>query len=179
MSQVPAHVAKGDTETMWANSTVKSSHASPTQKEAMIDGERYRAAYFADAQFVFSRVQHHFHKKTNKGYVPLPRACMSKGYKDKCKHDFPKQKQMALKARVICRGNARTFGVRVKGKRNALGLTLNRRTCEWQSGTCPAFAVSSVQTLIPRRTIACLRAANTTMTKYADEDVATVTRTYE
>ena len=30
--------------------------------------------------------------------------------------------------------------MRIKGKRNALGLTLNRRSCVWQSGTCPAFA---------------------------------------
>ena len=39
----------------------------------MLEGERYRAAYFADAQSIFSRAQHRFHKKTKKGYMPLPR----------------------------------------------------------------------------------------------------------
>ena len=41
--------------------------------------------------------------------------------------------------RVICQGNARKFGLRVVGKRNALWLTLNRRTCVRQSGTTPSF----------------------------------------
>ena len=43
--------------------------------------------------------------------------------------------------RVICQGNYRRFGLRIRGKRNALGLTLNPRSCIWQSGTCQAFAV--------------------------------------
>ena len=108
---------------------------------ARAEGRRYTKQYFEDAQFIFSRVQHHFHKKTKKGYVPLPRACTSSRCKDKCKAGFPKEKQMTLKARLICPGNFRTFGLRIRGKRNALGLTLNRRTCQWQSGTCPSFAV--------------------------------------
>ena len=81
-----------------------------------------------DSQFIFSRVQHHFHKKTKNGYVPLPRTCVSKTSAGKCKHDFPMKRQLNSKMRVVCRGNASRFGVRAKGKRNKLGLPLNRRS---------------------------------------------------
>jgi hypothetical protein len=45
----------------------------------------------------------------------------------KCKHGFPMEKLLNSEMRVICRGNAGKFGLRVKGKRNKLGLPLNRR----------------------------------------------------
>jgi len=142
MSQTPTYLAKDEVKTLWekAKKDTESSQDRPAYTAAFDEGAQYQKTYFADLQFVFSRVQHHFHKKTKKGYVPLPRACTSKGKGDKCKHDFPKLKQLTQAARVICRGNARVFGLRVKGRRNALGLTLSRRSCEWQSGTCPAFA---------------------------------------
>ena len=49
---------------------------------------------------------------------------------------------MNLQMRVICRGNARRFGLRVIGKRNALWMPLNRRTCMWQSGTTASLAIA-------------------------------------
>ena len=58
-----------------------------------------------------------------------------------CNHDFPIDKQLTEKRRVICRGNARRFGLRIKGKRNYLGQTLGKRTGVWQSGTPMALAV--------------------------------------
>eukprot|EP00973_Karenia_brevis_P075227 10451432-Karenia_brevis.AAC.1 len=51
------------------------------------------------------------------------------------------EKRLNNKWRVICRGNAKRFGVRIKGKRNQLGMVLNKRTCVWQSGTAIALAV--------------------------------------
>ena len=41
---------------------------------------------------------------------------------------------------ILCRGLARRVGLRVSGRRNALGGILGRRTGAWQSGTHPAFA---------------------------------------
>jgi len=41
------------------------------------DGAIFKQNYFRDAQFVFSRVQHHCHQKTAKGYVPF-KACRVK-----------------------------------------------------------------------------------------------------
>ena len=35
------------------------------------EGLTYRHSYLKDAQFVFSRVQHHVHRKTKNGYAPL------------------------------------------------------------------------------------------------------------
>ena len=111
-----------------------------TQAEACIEGKHLNEKYFKDVQRIFSRVQHHFHEKTRKGYVPL-RACLSKRPRGTCKHNFPMEKRLTNKLRIVCQGNARRFGLRIKGKRNQLGLTLSKRTGEWQSGTAMALAV--------------------------------------
>ena len=78
--------------------------------------------------------------QTKTGYKPL-NDCLSKRAKNKCKHDFPMERKLSSAHRIICRGNAKHFGVRIKGKRNQLGATMGRRTCEWQSGTSMALAV--------------------------------------
>ena len=77
------------------DSTVQSnnwhmSQASAAQEEAIA----FTAAYEADAQFVFSRCQHHWHAKDAQGErVPLP-YCRVKGLKVKkhvcCKQNFPR-----------------------------------------------------------------------------------------
>ena len=103
------------------------------------EGARYKFTYFKDAQYVFSRVQHHVHKKTKQGYVPLS-ACRKKKEKMKCKADFPKDRLMNSRMRLICKGNAMKFGLRVSGRRNSFGSILGKRTCRWQSGTTPGFA---------------------------------------
>ena len=58
-----------------------------------------------------------------------------------CKADFPKSNVLTDKTVVICRGMARTFKLRVRGRRNAFGLWHGRRTDMWQSGTTPSLAV--------------------------------------
>ena len=61
------------------------------------EGKKFAAAYRRDAQFVFSRVQHHVHKKDKDGnYLPL-HSCQRKAAKGRkkviqCKADFPKTK---------------------------------------------------------------------------------------
>ena len=51
------------------------------------------------------------------------------------------EKRLTQRLRIICQGNAKRFGLRIKGKRNQLGMTLGRRTDVWQSGTAMALAV--------------------------------------
>ena len=58
----------------------------------------------------------------------------------KCKHDFP-MKKVISESKVICRGSARRFGLRVSGRRNALGSILTKRVCKWASGCSPAMAL--------------------------------------
>jgi hypothetical protein len=70
MSQTPVYMQNDQVQSLF--------DAKPCSVEAArVDGERFTKSYRADAQFIFSRVQHHFHKKTKKGYVPMPRACTS------------------------------------------------------------------------------------------------------
>ena len=112
------------------------------------DGRRYAKAYLEDAQFVFSRVQHHVHKKDKDGYyIPL-NACRRRDSKKKlgvkpthiCKHNFPMENGLSANTLLLCPGLAKRFHLSVTGKRNSLGLWLGRRTCVWQSGTTPALA---------------------------------------
>ena len=93
-SQTPHYVAYDSTKTMWTE---------PSCEEdcAVNEAVQYKRMYEADAQFVFSRVQHHIHKKTKDAYVPLPRTCVSGKSKGLCKHDVSKVKQLNLKGRVI------------------------------------------------------------------------------
>ena len=100
--------------------------------------------YFADVQRIFTRVQHHMHKRTKKGYIPL-KTCQRKCGKKcnvTCKSDFPKSTVCIRKSLLVCRGVARKHKLKLTGRRNAFASILGERTCEWQSGTTPAFAVA-------------------------------------
>ena len=92
-------------------------------------------------QHTQARVQHHHHKKDKNGKrKPLP-ACRAQK-KDECKHGFPKTKLLTEKALVVCPGIAQKHGLRVSGRRSALGSIMPRRNCVWINGTAPAFAVA-------------------------------------
>ena len=111
-----------------------------SQQDIQDQGSSWPEAYGTECQFVFSRVQEHVHQKTKKGLIPL-RACLSSRCRTKCKHGFPKR--CFLRCTVICNGNYRRLGVRISGRRNALGCILGRRTMEYQSGTLRGFAVAT------------------------------------
>ena len=74
----------------------------PAQTEALeADAKNFKKAYLCDVQFVFSRVQHHVHKLTKKGYVLL-RACMPKGGKQKttrCRNEMERDRRRGSKSR--------------------------------------------------------------------------------
>ena len=57
-----------------------------------------------------------------------------------CKADFPKLKQCSDITKIVCPGVAKKHGLRVSGRRNALGSILGKRKCEWFSGTAPPMA---------------------------------------
>jgi hypothetical protein len=104
-------------------------------------------------QFVFSHVQHRWHKDHDGERIPHP-YCRKKGiarkkgmqkkkqhgYEEVCKQDYPKNHPINLIPRVICQGIARRHRLNVKGRRNALCLILARRRCRWLSGTSPMLS---------------------------------------
>ena len=148
MCATPAYLARGATCTGVNCSACK--RTAPTYGEDVElrvlqeEGTTFRRSYVKDAQFVFSRVQHHVHRKTKNGYVPLHN-CAKKvkktGKHTVCKHDFPMTKLCIDAPAVVCRGIAKHLALKVSGRRNAIGKVMGRRRCEWQSGACPAFAV--------------------------------------
>ena len=70
---------KQDSEMGTIEEAVTVSNASSAAKQRVLheEGNRFLTTYKKDLQFIFNRVQHHCHKKTAKGYVPL-KACRLK-----------------------------------------------------------------------------------------------------
>ena len=145
MSAVPEYLVE-DAACQKA-STVSTVESDQQKAELLADGNRFLQHYYSDAQFIFSRVQHHCHQRTAKGYIPF-KSCRVKG-KDKrktkktvkCKSGFPMTKLIVSTPLLVCRGLAKKYCLRVTGRRNRLGSMIGKRQCEWQSGTHPAFAV--------------------------------------
>ena len=57
LCKLPLYIAKDDCGTMWDATNPMS------EKAAREEGNTYRHTYLADAQYVFSRRQHHWHKR--------------------------------------------------------------------------------------------------------------------
>jgi hypothetical protein len=93
MSQMPAFLHQDVSPSMYETESCNI-------EAAKANADTFEAAYRTDLQCICSRVQHHFHKETEEGYVPLPRACACKKDKSKCKHTFPKEKQFRMRMRV-------------------------------------------------------------------------------
>jgi hypothetical protein len=54
---------------------------------------RYKQTFQKEVQFVFSRVQHHWHNQNEDGSRVPPKYCRMKGWRpgSKCKMDFPRK----------------------------------------------------------------------------------------
>ena len=133
LCQLLSFMKKYTSATMW-------SPDGPDLVAAITDAVVYKQKYFEDAQYVMSRCHHHWHPKDPQTGERHPiRGCLAKGSKHECKAKFPHTKRLNLIAKVVCPGNARKHGLRVPGRRNALGGILGRRRCEWVSGTMTGF----------------------------------------
>jgi len=63
----------------------ESSHFEGVETDALLQaGENFSKAYKKDAQRIFSRVQHHMHKWTKAGYVPLKTCKPKSGASKQC-----------------------------------------------------------------------------------------------
>ena len=145
MSQMPAYLQEEAKEISKGGAvTVTTAGLDKRAREALAeDGRAFKRKYLADVQRIFCRVQHHMHRLTKKGRVPL-KGCLRKQGKA-CKHGFPKSCFKFAKATLICRGIARRFaaaGIRISGRRNAFGSFLLPRGDAWQSASTPSFAVA-------------------------------------
>ena len=106
------------------------------------DGQKFIEEYSQAVQYVFSRSQHHVHKLDARSGMKVPlNACAKKGNCSSCKHGFPVTKRLGLIPKVVCPGNARRYGLRCAGRRNALGCVVGRRNNEWLSGTLGILAM--------------------------------------
>ncbi|CAK0873882.1 unnamed protein product [Prorocentrum cordatum] len=111
--------------------------------ECDADASSFKIAYEADAQMIFSKVQHHHHPDGKPLTHFIKKGCK---HGDKCKHGFPKTSFLTPvdgpRSRVVCPRVAKEFGLKVNGARNALGEIVGPRNDESLSGTCPALAVA-------------------------------------
>ena len=128
----PNFIQTDDAKSPWLHDVV----ATRAVQEAQTFIETYRRV----AQSKMSHQQIHWHPYSivQKCRLPLS-ACRKKNAPNKCKHSFPKVQND--RGRVICRGNARKFGLSTAGRRNALGTILDKREDPWLSGTMYAFSL--------------------------------------
>ena len=121
-------------------------------REVEEEAAQFKQRFQTDVQFIFSRVQHHWHALDDKGNrVPL-KYCRLKGRKKQscCKVGFPKKviqlkngklNRQKYRVRIVCQGVAAEMGLKTSGRRNALGSILGRRRCHWFSGTSALLAL--------------------------------------
>ena len=133
--------------TLWQTKEVNERLMQEINEEA----ERFEHQFRSDVQFIFSRVQHHWHKLDDKGIrVPLIYCCL-KGKRKQflCKAGFPKKvlrhrdgklKVEKYRCRIVCQGVAAEMNLKTSGRRNALGSILGRRRCNWFSVTSAVLA---------------------------------------
>ncbi len=135
---------------MWESNRPSQRLLRRVQEEAV----EFQKKYEMDVQFIFSRVQHHWHHLDEKGQrVPL-KYCRLKGRKSHkfCKSGFPKKvlknrdgtlKKEKYRVRIVCQGVAAEMDLKTSGRRNALGSILGRRRCAYFSGTSALLAAVS------------------------------------
>ena len=128
----PNFIQTDDAKSPWLDDMA----ATRAVQEAQTFIETYRRV----AQSKVSHQQIHWHPYSIVQKCRLPiSACRKKNAPNKCKHSFPKVQND--RGRVICRGNARKFGLSTAGRRNALGTILDKREDPWLSGTMYAFTL--------------------------------------
>ena len=140
LCQLPNYMLQDNAESLWTQTSEEKSEYASRKKEALAEGERYATSYLADVQHVFSHCHHHWHPKDNKGDRRPIRGCRSKKGPNQCKQNFPLTRRLGLIPKVVCRGNCRKHGLRVSGRRNALGSIIGKRRSEWFSGTMRSLA---------------------------------------
>ena len=121
MSVTPAYLVEDGASLTAEDDHEPTRHVGLTQNATSFayleaDGAKFKKTYLADAQRIFSRVQHHMHKRTKTGYIPL-KSCMGKGKKgcQICKAGFPKIQQRIKKSVLVCRGVAKRLGLPISG----------------------------------------------------------------
>ena len=126
-TQWPAPASDGSVE-------LSRSELEDMRREAISEGRSWLATFTEDAQFVFSRVQHHWHALKDGKRVPLNYCKPKSANKPKssvCKSGFPKRCEITACALLVCQGIASKFKLRISGRRNALGSILRKRSCVW------------------------------------------------
>lgn len=141
---LPEHIANDTSPCLWSSEM--------SVGDAYAEGREYRGKYYTDVQFVQDRAQHHWHRRARDGWEPLA-ACKRKGTKV-CKAEYSLLKRITTRQHVVCPGVAKKFGLRVSGRRNALGPVIGKRGGPWFPPTAPALSAVSARIQTRSRTAA-------------------------
>ena len=80
LSQLPKYTMASASPSLW-NSERETETFEEAHESAQLEGETFSRNYLEDVQFILSRTNHHHHKMTKHGRVPLT-ACKPKGKKE-------------------------------------------------------------------------------------------------
>ena len=133
-------------KTLFSNRTLCCAWNNASEAEVMADAATFNRKFHAHVQFIFSRVQHHWHAKNEKGErIPLP-YCRNRYAKGKqnvcCKQSYPRHvvSKHRQKTRLVCRGVAAELRLKVSGRRNMLGSIASIRNDAWFASTAAILA---------------------------------------
>jgi len=139
----PGFIGRDKNALHWSGSSADNDADSKiTDAAVLADAVAFKHEFEQDAQYVFSRVQHHWHKLVDGQRMPLNYCALKqKGKKHLCRSDFPLQHKVATKARIVCPCVAKKLHLKAKGRKNMLGTVSGKRRCPWLSGTNGLTAV--------------------------------------
>ena len=150
----PSYLGVDDCALAWSRENYVSDNEADHMdflEHALIDASEFKEKFEKDVQYVFSRVQHHWHQLRDGKRVPLNYCAMKKkGKKHLCKSDFPLTKKCMSRAKVVCPCVAKKHHLKTSGRKNMLGTISGKRRCPWFSGTnslCAAILRSNTHFL--------------------------------
>ena len=102
----PGFFGEDSEASFWSNleATKAGEDIDSARAAALQEARVFKQRFEEDVQFVFSRVQHHWHELKNGVRVPL-NYCRKKGKKNEhlCRSDFPLRKRCTPKSKVVCK----------------------------------------------------------------------------
>ena len=128
--------------------------------EAEADANSFERKYKKEVQYIFSRVQHHWHLKNKEGQRIPMKYCRLRNKQPQggrqpqcqnpqCRMGMPKYIPVnkaglllknKIRNRIICPGISKHVGLKCSGRRNALGSVAGKRSSAWFSGTSAMLA---------------------------------------
>ncbi len=134
----PSYLGMDERALAWSSEPPNGDNAEEAEvfmESVLEEARQFKQRFEEDVQYVFSRVQHHWHELRDGKRLPLNYCSIKKkGKKHLCRSDFPLHNKCMPVAKVVCPCVAKKHYLKTSGRKNMLGSISGRRRCGWFSG---------------------------------------------